>query len=132
MGANRAHFLNVLNEAESYPGPSLIIAYSPCINHGIYAGMGKSQEEEKKAVECGFWHLYRYNPLLEKEGKNPFILDSKEPTRNLREFLLGEVRFAALLNTFPEQAEELLKAAEEDAKRRYLTYKRLSSIDYSK
>jgi len=128
MGANRAQFLKAISEAESYPGPSLIIAYSPCINHGIYAGMGKSQEEEKKAVEAGYWHLYRYNPLLAKEGKNPFILDSKEPTASFRDFLMGEVRYASLVKTFPKEAEELLKAAEEDAKIRYQNYKRLAGI----
>ncbi|NPV37761.1 MAG: pyruvate:ferredoxin (flavodoxin) oxidoreductase [Brevinematales bacterium] len=131
MGANKAQFMKALTEAEAYPGPSIIIAYSPCINHGLYAGMGKSQEEEKKAVEAGYWHLYRYNPLLEAQGQNPFQLDSKEPTGNFREFLLGEVRFASLLKTFPDQAEELFKAAEENAKWRYQMYKRLASMDYS-
>ncbi|MGC8765539.1 MAG: pyruvate:ferredoxin (flavodoxin) oxidoreductase [Brevinematia bacterium] len=128
MGANRNQFLKAIIEAESYPGPSLIVAYSPCINHGLYAGMGKSQEEEKRAVECGYWHLWRYDPRLEKEGKNPFQLDSKEPTGNFREFLLGEVRFASLMKTFSQTAEELFKAAEEDAKRRYATYKRLAGL----
>jgi pyruvate-ferredoxin/flavodoxin oxidoreductase len=128
MGANRNQFLRAIIEAESYPGPSLIIAYSPCINHGLYAGMGKSQEEEKRAVECGYWHLWRYDPRLEKEGKNPFQLDSKEPTGNFREFLLGEVRFASLMKTNPAVAEELFKAAEEDAKRRYQNYKRLAGL----
>ncbi len=128
MGANRNQFLKAIIEAESYPGPSLIIAYSPCINHGPYAGMGKSQEEEKKAVECGYWHLWRYDPRLEAEGKNPFQLDSKEPTGNFREFLLGEVRFASLMKTFPDIAEELFKAAEEDSKRKYQIYKRLAGL----
>jgi len=128
MGANKIQFLKAINEAESYPGPSIIIAYAPCINHGISAGMGKSQEEEKKAVECGYWHLYRHNPLLEKEGKNPFTLDSKEPTGNFREFLMGEVRYSSLVKTFPDKAEALLIAAESDAKRRYNSYKRLAEM----
>ncbi len=128
MGANKAQFLKAIVEAENYPGPSVIIAYAPCINHGLYAGMGKSQEEEKKAVDAGYWHLYRYNPLLINEGKNPFLLDSKEPAASFRDFLMGEVRYASLVKTFPDKAEALLKAAEENAKIRYQTYKRLAGI----
>ncbi|SMO71612.1 pyruvate-ferredoxin/flavodoxin oxidoreductase [Saccharicrinis carchari] len=131
MGANQAQYFKALKEAEAYPGPSLIIAYSPCINHGLKAGMGASQAESKKAVECGYWHLYRYNPLLEEEGKNPFIYDSKEPQWDMfQKFLKGEVRYTALLKAFPEEAAVLFKAAEENAKWRYNTYKRLANVDY--
>ena len=127
MGASQAQTLAALKEAEAYDGPSLIIAYSPCINHGLKAGMGHSQLEEKKAVECGYWHLYRYNPALEAQGKNPFTLDSKEPDWSLfQEFLQGEVRYASLMKSFPENAKELFVKTEEFAKWRYNTYKRLS------
>jgi len=127
MGASQAQTLSVLKEAEAYDGPSLIIAYSPCINHGLKAGMGHSQLEEKLAVECGYWHLYRYNPQLEAEGKNPFILDSKEPDwTKFQDFLKGEVRYASLANSFPENAAELFAKTEEFAKWRYNTYKRLA------
>ncbi len=126
MGANMNQALKAIAEAEAYPGPSLIIAYAPCINHGIKAGMSSAMEEMKKAVECGYWHLWRYNPLLKEQGKNPFILDSKEPTGNFREFLLGEVRYASLAQTFPEVAEELFEMAEKNAKERYETYKRMA------
>ena len=127
MGANHAQTLNALKEAEAYDGPSLIIAYAPCINHGLKAGMGHSQLEEKKAVECGYWHLYRYNPALEAAGKNPFTLDSKEPDWSLfQDFLKGEVRYASLMKSFPENAAELFAKTEEFAKWRYNTYKRLS------
>ena len=127
MGASKDQLIKTIVEAEKYPGPSLIIAYAPCINHGLKAGMGSTQLESKKAVECGYWHLYRYNPLLKEEGKNPFTLDSKQPTGNFREFLLGEVRFSSLERTFPEAANELFIAAEKVAKERYDTYKRLAS-----
>jgi pyruvate-ferredoxin/flavodoxin oxidoreductase len=127
MGANQAQLLNALKEAEAYDGPSLIIAYAPCINHGLKIGMGHSQLEEKKAVACGYWHLYRYNPVLEAEGKNPFSLDSKEPDWSLfQEFLKGEVRYASLMKSFPENAAELFGKTEEFAKWRYNTYKRLA------
>ncbi|MGC9383916.1 MAG: pyruvate:ferredoxin (flavodoxin) oxidoreductase [Kosmotogaceae bacterium] len=126
MGANQNQFMKALTEAENYKGPSIIIAYSPCINHGIKAGMGKSQRREKEAVESGYWHLYRYNPELKKQGKNPFILDSKEPSASFKEFLEGEIRYTALQNTFPEIAKELFAKAEEDAKQRYETYKKLA------
>ena len=127
MGASQVQFLNAIKEAEAYDGPSLIIAYSPCINHGLKAGMGLSQREEKRAVDCGYWHLYRYNPVLEAEGKNPFSLDSKEPDwSKFQEFLKGEVRFSSLMNTFPESAVELFAKTEEFAKWRYNTYKRLA------
>ncbi|MFC1532355.1 pyruvate:ferredoxin (flavodoxin) oxidoreductase [Thermodesulfobacteriota bacterium] len=125
MGANKNQFMKALIEAESYPGASLIIAYAPCINHGI--NMSFSQEEMKKAVETGYWPLYRYNPLLKEEGKNPFILDSKEPKGDFREFLMGEVRYSSLTRTFPDNAEKLFKKAEEDMKERYETYKQMAA-----
>ena len=125
MGSNKNQLMKAVLEAESYPGPSLIIAYSPCINHGI--NMGLSQEEEKKAVEAGYWSLYRYNPALKDEGKNPFILDSKEPTGDFREFLMGEVRYSSLTRTFPKNADSLFEKAEQDVKERYETYKRMAA-----
>lgn len=132
MGANQAQYMKAIKEAEAYPGPSLIIAYSPCISHGLKASMGKSQAEEKKAVESGYWHLYRNNPMLEAEGKNPFVLDSKEPKwENFQDFLLGEVRYTSLQKSFPEEAKELFEAAEENAKWRYKAYKRQAAMDYS-
>ena len=127
MGASPAQYLNAIKEAEAYDGPSLIIAYAPCINHGLKAGMGLSQKEEKLAVDCGYWHLYRYNPTLEAEGKNPFTLDSKEPDwAKFQDFLKGEVRFASLYKLFPDRAQELLSLTEEFAKVRYGTYTRLA------
>ncbi len=126
MGADKNQTLKAIIEAENYPGPSLIIAYCPCINHGIKVGMGKTQQQEKDAVEAGYWTLYRYNPELEIEGKNPFILDSKEPTKDFKEFLMSEVRYASLYETFPAEADELFKKAEEDAKFRYKKYLRMS------
>ena len=127
MGADQAQTLKAIREAEAYPGPSLIIAYAPCINHGLKAGMGKSQEEEEKAVKCGYWHLWRYNPVLEEEGKNPFQLDSKEPNwADFQGFLKSEVRYSSVMKMYPAEAEELFKAAEDNAKWRYNSYKRLS------
>jgi len=126
MGANQNQLIKALIEAESYPGPSLIIAYAPCINHGLKLGMGKSQLEQKLAVEAGYWHLYRYNPLLKEEGKNPFILDSKEPTASFRDFIMNEVRYSSLTRTFPDRADVLFEAAEKYAKERYETYKKLA------
>jgi len=126
LGANMAQTIKVIKEAEAYKGPSLIIAYAPCINHGIKAGMTKSVQEQKKAVDSGYWHLYHFNPDLIEEGKNPFSLDSKEPTTSFREFIMGEVRYSSLLNTFPESAEELFAGAEKYAKVRYDSYKRLA------
>ncbi len=131
MGADQAQTLKAIREAEAYPGPSLIIAYAPCINHGLKAGMGKSQEEEEKAVACGYWHLWRYNPALEAEGKNPFQLDSKEPNwEEFQGFLKGEVRYSSMLKQFPAEAAELFKAAEENAKWRYNSYKRLAKTNW--
>ena len=127
MGADQAQTLKALREAEAYPGPSLIIAYAPCINHGLKAGMGKSQAEEEKAVKCGYWHLWRYNPALEAEGKNPFTLDSKEPEwEGFKDFLKGEVRYASVMKQYPAEAEQLFQAAEDNAKWRYNSYKRLA------
>ena len=129
MGASHNQLFNVLKEAEAYDGPSLIIAYSPCINHGLKYGMGASQKEEKVAVECGYWHLYRFNPALEAEGKNPFTLDSKEPDwTKFQEFLKGEVRYSSLAKTFPQESEELFRLTEEYAKWRYNSYKKLAGI----
>ena len=126
MGADQAQTLKAIREAEAYPGPSLIIAYAPCINHGLKAGMGKSQAEEAKAVECGYWHLWRYNPQLEAEGKNPFSLDSKEPQWDkFQDYLKGEVRFASVAKQFPKEADELFAAAQENAQWRYKSYLRM-------
>ncbi len=126
MGADQNQFIKALTEAEAYPGPSLIIAYAPCINHGIRSGMGCTQLQTKRAVECGYWHNYRFNPLLENEGKNPFSLDSKEPTGDFKEFIGSEVRYSSLKISFPDAAESLFDAAEEDSKRRYASYKKLA------
>jgi pyruvate-ferredoxin/flavodoxin oxidoreductase len=131
MGASNAQYLKTIREAEAYQGPSLIIAYSPCINHGLREGMGKTQSQEKYAVQSGYWHLYRYNPLLEKEGKNPFTLDSKEPDwSTFQDFLKSEVRYTSLVKSFPAEAEVLFKAAEENAKWRYKSYQRLAAMVY--
>ncbi|MBN1534737.1 MAG: pyruvate:ferredoxin (flavodoxin) oxidoreductase [Spirochaetes bacterium] len=127
MGASQMQTLRAILEAEAYPGPSIVIAYSPCINHGLRAGMGKSQMEEKLAVECGYWHLYRYNPLLEAQGKNPFILDSKEPKWDkFNDFLMGEVRYTSLRQSMPDKAKELYQSALESAQWRYNRYKKLA------
>jgi len=131
MGADQAQTLKAIREAEAYPGPSVIIAYAPCINHGLKKGMGKTQEEQDDAVKCGYWQLWRYNPALEAEGKNPFTLDSKEPDwSKFADFLKGEVRFSSLLRQFPEEAAELFKAAEDNAKWRYNSYKRMVAMAY--
>ena len=126
MGANQNQTLKAIKEAESYDGPSLIICYAPCINHGIRMGMGKSQYREKQAVESGYWHLWRFDPRLADEGKNPFQLDSKEPSESFQEFIQGEVRYSSLKRSFPESADELYAEAEKAAKERYETYKRLA------
>ncbi len=127
MGADQAQTLKAIREAEAYDGPSIIIAYAPCINHGIKAGMGRSQQEEANAVACGYWHLWRYNPALEDEGKNPFTLDSKEPDWDAFEnFLKGEVRYASVMKQYPQEAEELFKAAKANAQWRYNNYRRLA------
>ena len=126
MGADKNQTLKAIAEAEAYDGPSLIIAYAPCINHGLKVGMGCTQLEEKRAVEAGYWANYRYNPLLKAEGKNPFTLDSKEPTADFREFLMGEVRFSSLQKMFPETSEKLFEKTEADAKERLNNYKKLA------
>ena len=129
MGASQAQYFNVIKEAEAYHGPSLIICYAPCINHGIKIGMGRTQNEEKKAVECGYWHLWHFNPAEEEEGKNGFHLDSKEPDwSKFRDFIMGEVRYNSLMKTFPQEAEELFVATERNAKLRYEGYKKLSEM----
>jgi pyruvate-ferredoxin/flavodoxin oxidoreductase len=128
MGADKNQFLKALVEAENYDGPSVIIAYSPCINQGIKAGMGKTQEEAKRAVQSGYWHLYRFNPSLKQQGKNPLVLDSKEPTASIRDFLLGEVRYSALAKVKPELAEKLYDKAEADIKDKLELYKKLASL----
>ncbi|MDR1687489.1 MAG: pyruvate:ferredoxin (flavodoxin) oxidoreductase [Clostridiales bacterium] len=128
MGANQNQLIKALTEAENYHGPSIVIAYAPCINHGISLGMGCTQLESKRAVECGYWHLYRYNPALEEEGKNPFVLDSKEPTADFKEFLMKEVRYSSLKRQYPDAADELFDAAKADAQRRYKTYKKLNDV----
>ena len=131
MGADQAQTLKAIREAEAYDGPSLIIAYAPCINHGLKKGMGKSQAEEKAAVECGYWHLWRFNPELEAEGKNPFTLDSKEPDwSKFQDFLKGEVRFASVMKQYPAEAAELFQAAEDNAKWRLRSYKRLAAENW--
>lgn len=126
MGADKNQLMKALTEAEKYDGPSLIIAYAPCINHGIRQGMGRTQARTKQAVEAGYWHMWRFNPELKKEGKNPFTLDSKEPSEDFRKFLEGEVRYTSLQKTFPDIAEELFNKAYEDAKERYESYKRMA------
>lgn len=128
MGADKNQFMKAVIEAEQYDGPSIIICYAPCINHGIKKGMGKAQENIKDAVDAGYWHLYRFNPELKKEGKNPFILDSKEPTSSFQEFILGQVRYSSLAQEFPEVAEKLFEVAEENAVERYESYKRLADV----
>lgn len=133
MGSSQAQAFKAIKEAEAYPGPSVIIAYSPCIAHGIKGGMSGAQREEKFAVEAGYWHLYRYNPLMESEGKNPFVLDSKEPEWNkFQDFLGNEVRYASLKKSFPAEARKLFAESEADAKWRYNNYVRLANMDYSK
>ncbi len=133
MGANQAQYLKALREAEAFDGPSLIIAYSPCINHGLRSGMGKSQNEAKRAVECGYWHLYRFNPTLETAGQNPFQLDSAEPNwAEFQNFLASEVRYSSLKKSFPAEAGELFKVTQENSKWRYEKYKRYAAMDYTK
>jgi len=132
MGSSQNQFFKTIREAEEFPGPSLIIAYSPCINHGLRNGMGKTQAQAEDAVTSGYWHLYRFDPRLEAEGKNPFQLDSKEPDwSKFQEFLKSEVRYTSLLKDFPGEAEVLFKHAEENAKWRYNTYKRFAEMNFT-
>ncbi|MEX0980517.1 MAG: pyruvate:ferredoxin (flavodoxin) oxidoreductase [Bacteroidales bacterium] len=133
MGASQSQYLKAIREAEAYKGPSLIIAYSPCINHGLRKGMGKTQAQGKFAVDSGYWHLYRYNPTLEEEGKNPFVLDSKEPQWDqFQSFLKSEVRYTSLQKAFPEEAAKLFKSAQDNARWRYNSYVRMAAMDFSK
>ena len=126
MGANPAQLLRAVKEAESYDGPSIVICYSPCINHGLRAGMANVMTEMKNAVNCGYWQLYRYDPRLIDAGKNPFQLDSKEPTGDYQSFLQGEVRYSSLARKFPDLAPDLYAKSEQDAKERYAGYKVLA------
>ncbi|KXG78442.1 pyruvate:ferredoxin (flavodoxin) oxidoreductase [Thermotalea metallivorans] len=130
MGANMNHTLKAIMEAEAYQGPSLVICYAPCISHGIKTGMGTSVAQEKKAVEAGYWHLYRYNPQLKEQGKNPFVMDSKEPKASFREFLEGEIRYSQIMNVFPEVASELFAQAEKHAREKYEMYRRFADMQY--
>ena len=127
IGADYNQFVKAIVEAEAYDGPSLIICYAPCINHGLKCGMGKTIQNEADAVKCGYWHLYRHNPELKEQGKNPFTLDSKEPTESFRDFIMGQVRYASIAKQFPEQAEELFTMAEQSSKDRLESYKRLAN-----
>ena len=126
MGADKNQLMRALLEAESYDGPSLVICYAPCINHGLRKGMGKSQQNIKDAVDSGYWNLYRYNPELKKEGKNPFKLDSAEPTASFKDFIMGQIRYSSLAKEFPGVADKLFDQVEEDARQKYETYKALS------
>lgn len=131
IGASQQQLFNVLKEAEAYPGPSLVIAYAPCINHGIKGGMTRTQTVGKEAVACGYWHLWHYNPQLEEQGKNPFVMDSKEPDwTKFQDFLKREIRYTSLQKAFPAEAEELFRAAEQNAKWRYNGYRRLAAMEY--
>lgn len=129
LGSNPEHTIKCLKEAAAHKGPSIVIAYAPCINHGIVKGMGCSITEEKLAVDCGYWPLWRYIPERAAEGKNPFVLDSAEPNGKLREFMMGENRFAALTRTFPEIAEKLFAEAEAQCANRYKKYLRMADGD---
>ena len=131
LGADPAQYIKALKEAEAHDGPSLIVAYAPCINHGIVKGMAYAQEESKLAVKSGYWVLYRYDPKLRLEGKNPFMLDFTDPKYDLREFLMGEVRFNSLQRTFPEKAEALLSEARAYCRDRWARYAHLANQDYS-
>ena len=132
MGANQQQFIKAVKEAEAHQGPSIIIAYSPCINHGIKKGMSKSQTEMKLATECGYWPIFRYNPSLEKIGKNPLQIDSKEPKwEKYEEYLTGEVRYQTLAKSNPEEAKILFETNKKDAQKRWRQYKRMAALDYS-
>ena len=126
MGADKNQFMKAIQEAEAYAGPSLVICYAPCINHGMKRGMGKTQENEKLAVECGYWQLFRFNPELKNEGKNPFVIDSKDPTGSFREFIMEQVRYSSLASEFPDTAEELFNLAETNSKERLQGYKKMA------
>jgi pyruvate-ferredoxin/flavodoxin oxidoreductase len=126
MGADKTQLMKAMLEAEAYDGPSLVIAYSPCINHGLKKGMGKTQENMKDAVTSGYWNLYRFNPAAKNEGKNPFTMDSKSPTTSFREFILDQTRYSSLIHEFPDVAEKLFALTEENAKERYSSLVKLS------
>ena len=128
MGADKNQFMKALQEAEKYDGPSLIIAYAPCIAHGLKEGMGRTQANTEQAVKCGYWHLWRFNPELKEQGKNPFVLDSKEPTESFKSFLMDQVRYTSLMSAFPAEAEELFAKAEKEAKEKYEGYKKMAEI----
>ena len=128
MGADKNQLMKAITEAESYDGPSLIICYAPCINHGLSKGMGKSQENIKDAVDCGYWQLYRYNPVLKEKGENLFILDSKEPNGKFKEFIMGQTRYSSLAKEFPQVADKLFELTEKQAMERYEDYKKLSEM----
>ena len=130
MGADKNQFMKAVIEAEAHPGPSIIIAYAPCISHGLREGMGRTTANQEQAVKCGYWHLYRFNPLLKEQGKNPFTLDSKEPKESFRDFIMAQVRYSALMKQFPEHAEHLFELTEQYAKERYENYKRLAEQVY--
>ena len=130
MGANKNQLMKVMQEAEAYDGPSLILCYAPCIAHGIKTGMGTTQNRMKEAVEAGYWHLWKYNPTLSAEGKNPFILESKEPTASFQDFLMGESRYTQLVGEFPEEAKRLFANAEKEAKERYEGYVRMANMEF--
>ena len=126
INADNGQLIKAFREAEEHHGPSIVIAYAPCINHGIKEGMGRSMATVKKAVASGYWHLFRYNPALKEEGKNPFVLDSKEPTESFREFIMGQVRYSSLEKAFPDQAKLLFDQAEQYAKEKYEIYKQMA------
>ena len=128
MGSDMNQTIKAIAEAEAYPGPSLIIGYAPCEMHSIKGGMVNCQNEMKKAVDCGYWNLFRYNPALKAEGKNPFSMDSKEPTGSYRDFIMGEARYSSLTRSFPERAEKLFVEAEESSKERYDYLTRLKAL----
>ncbi|MCJ7829926.1 MAG: pyruvate:ferredoxin (flavodoxin) oxidoreductase, partial [Desulfobacterales bacterium] len=127
MGASKQQMLKAFIEADRYPGPSIVICYAPCINQGLKRGMGKTQEEEKLAVQSGYWPLYRYNPVLEAEGKNPFLLECKAPDGTIQDFLAGEIRFASLEKSFPGESKRLRAQIEQEVNHRYKTYKQLEA-----
>ena len=128
MGADQNQTLKALKEAEAYPGPSLVIGYAPCEMHSIKGGMTNCQAEMKKAVDCGYWNMFRYNPALKAEGKNPFTIDSKAPTTDYKEFLMNEARYSSLTRSFPERAEKLFKKSEDTAMARYEHLKKLGDL----
>ena len=130
MGASQSQYFKAIKEAEAFNGPSIIIAYAPCINHGLKSGMSRTQHEEKLAVDCGYWHLWRFNPELEEKGQNGFTLDSKEPEWDkFQDFIMSEVRYNSLLKTFPAEAKELFKVTQENALWRYNQYARLAKAE---